>query len=80
VALQHDILNFLNMKRLNSRGMSSANKHVLLSALAYNLKKLMKFNRPKLKIIAKSLQNETLKVGELLFFLKRCYQIQFFAF
>jgi len=74
------LINFLNMKRLNSRGMSSANKHVLLSALAYNLKKLMKFNRPKLKIIAKSLQNETLKVGELLFFLKRCYQIQFFAF
>lgn len=64
------LINFLNMKRINSRGMSNANKHVLLSALAYNLKKLMKFNRPKLKIIAKALLNETLKVGELLLFFK----------
>lgn len=42
------LLNYLNMKRLNSRGMKSANKHVLLSALTYNLKKLIKFTRPKL--------------------------------
>lgn len=42
------LLNYLNMKRLNSRGMKSANKHVLLSALTYNLKKLIKFSRPKL--------------------------------
>lgn len=41
------LLNYINMKRLNSRGMKSANKHVLLSALTYNLKKLIKFSRPK---------------------------------
>ena len=29
--------------------MISANKHVLMSAMAYNLKKLMKFSRPKIK-------------------------------
>lgn len=74
------MINYLNMKRLNSRGMSSANKHVLLSAMCYNLKKLLKFNRPKLKIIAKALLNETLKVGELLFFLKQPYQKQIFQF
>jgi hypothetical protein len=68
------------MKRLNSRGMSSANKHVLLSAMCYNLKKLLKFNRPKIKTIAKALQNETLKVGELLLFLKQPYQKQIFQF
>lgn len=33
------------MRRLHTRGMSSANKHVLLSAMCYNLKKLLKFTR-----------------------------------
>jgi len=41
------LINFINLKRLNSRGMSSANKHVLMSAMTYNLKKLLKFTRPK---------------------------------
>jgi hypothetical protein len=56
--------------------MASANKHVLLSAMCYNLKKLMKFHRQKVKIVAKSLQNPSLKVGEFLFFLKRSYRTQ----
>ncbi|QEK50893.1 IS1182 family transposase [Pedobacter aquae] len=43
------LINFMNLKRLNTRGMISANKHVLMSAMAYNLKKLMKFSRPKIK-------------------------------
>ena len=34
--------NFLNMQRVNTRGIKQANKHVLMSALCYNLKKLMK--------------------------------------
>lgn len=37
------LINFLNMKRINSRGMKQANKHVLMAALTYNLKKFMKF-------------------------------------
>jgi hypothetical protein len=82
------MINFLNMKRVNTRGMSSANKHpstmlrtsVLLSAMCYNLKKLMKFNRPKLEIVTQALQKETLKVGELMFFLKQPYQKQIFQF
>ena len=41
------MLNFLNLKRLNARGIKSANKHVMMSALTYNLKKLMKHTRPK---------------------------------
>lgn len=48
-------------------GMSSANKHVLLSAICYNLKKLMKFNRSKHGIIAKALQNINVKAGRTLF-------------
>jgi hypothetical protein len=37
------LINFLNMKRVNTRGIQSANKHVLIAALTYNLKKYMKF-------------------------------------
>jgi hypothetical protein len=36
-------INFLNMKRVNTRGIRQANKHVLMAALCYNLKKYMKF-------------------------------------
>lgn len=37
------LLNFHGMKRVNTRGMKNANKHVLMAALAYNLKKYLKF-------------------------------------
>jgi transposase len=38
------LVNFLNMKRINTRGLAQANKHVLMAALAYNLKKYMKYS------------------------------------
>ena len=41
------LINFLNMKRVNTRGLDLATKHVLLSATCYNLKKYMKFKRNK---------------------------------
>ena len=37
------LINFLNMKRVNTRGIRQANKHVLMAALAYNLKKYLNF-------------------------------------
>jgi uncharacterized protein (UPF0179 family) len=37
------LINFMNMKRSNSRGIAQANKHVIIAALCYNLKKYMKF-------------------------------------
>src|SRR5690606_22366718 len=37
------LMNYLNMRRVNTRGMAGANKHVLLSATAYNLKKYLRF-------------------------------------
>ncbi len=37
------LINFMNMKRINTRGIKNANKHVLMAALCYNLKKYMKF-------------------------------------
>lgn len=45
------LINFLNMKRVNTRGIKQANKHVMMAALCYNLKKLLIFNkrRPQIK-------------------------------
>ena len=74
------MINFLNMKRLNSRGMASANKHVLLSAMCYNLKKLMKFNRPKLEIVTQALQKANKNVGDFFHFFKQPYQKQILQF
>ena len=37
------LINFLGMKRVNARGIAQAEKHVLLAALCYNLKKMLKF-------------------------------------
>lgn len=37
------LINFLAMKRVNTRGIQLANKCMLMAAIAYNLKKMMKF-------------------------------------
>ena len=37
------LLNFLNLKRVITRGIKQANKHVMMAALTYNLKKFLKF-------------------------------------
>ena len=37
------LINFTNMKRVNTRGIQQANKHVLMAAMTYNLKKYLKF-------------------------------------
>lgn len=49
------LINHYNMRRINARGMQAANKHVLMAALSYNLKKYLKFTRQLPKIIAKSM-------------------------
>ena len=43
------LINFLNMKRVSSRGIEQASKHVIMAALCYNLKKYMKFIQPVVK-------------------------------
>ncbi len=43
------LVNFTNMKRVNTRGIKQANKHVLMAALTYNLKKYLKFITKKVK-------------------------------
>ncbi len=43
------LINFHSMKRVNTRGMQNANKHVLMASLTYNLKKYLKFISRKVK-------------------------------
>ena len=38
------LVNYLAMKRVNTRGLQHANKCMLMAAIAYNLKKLLKFS------------------------------------
>jgi hypothetical protein len=40
------LVNHLNIKQLKTRGLPSASKCLLMAAIAYNLKKLIKFNTP----------------------------------
>jgi transposase len=47
--------NFLAMKRVNTRGINQANKCMLMAAVAYNLKKLLKYKSPRVQAMLKSL-------------------------
>ena len=49
------LINHHNMKRVNSRGMAQANKHVLMAALTYNLKKYLRFVVKKPSVLAQVL-------------------------
>ena len=55
------LINFFNLKRINSRGISQANKHVLMSSLSYNLKKYLRFTVKKSSVLAQVL---SLKQGK----------------
>ena len=44
------LVNFLAMRRVNTRGIKQANKCILMSAIAYNLKKLLKWQERKMNM------------------------------
>ena len=46
------LLNFMGMRRVNTRGIKQANKQIIMAAMAYNLKKYMKYSAKKVKINA----------------------------
>src|SRR5690606_10790111 len=50
------LVNYLNMRRVNTRGIQQANKCMLMAAVAYNLKKLMKFTTKKVQTDVKAMQ------------------------
>lgn len=47
------LVNFLGMRRMNTRGIKQAEKCMLMAAAAYNLKKLLKFQQRNVKVVAK---------------------------
>lgn len=49
------LVNFLAMKRVNTRGIKLANKCMIMAAIAYNLKKMLKFRSNKLITMVKSI-------------------------
>ena len=50
------LVNFLGMRRVYTKGISLADKCMTRSAIAYNLKKLMKWQSKKVQIDIKELQ------------------------
>jgi radical SAM protein with 4Fe4S-binding SPASM domain len=62
------LINFLNMRRVNTRGISLASKHVMMSAISYNLKKYLKFISKKVGTQASAVCIERLTKAKTLFF------------
>jgi transposase len=61
------LINFMGMKRVNARGIEQANKQVIMAALCYNLKKLLRFTYKKAKCLAIALSKKQ-KLIETLYF------------
>jgi transposase len=78
------LVNFLSMRRVNTRGLSLANKCMLMAATCYNLKKLLKFTAPNVHAgVIKVLKKAENSLQMALFFLfaaillpKGCYQLK----
>ena len=66
------LVNFTNMKRVNTRGIKNANKHVLMASLTYNLKKYLRFTIKKSSILAQVI---SLKQGKCFAFSKRAFSV-----
>jgi len=52
------LVNFLAMRRVNTRGIKQAAKCILMSAIAYNLKKLLNWEVRKIKVVAMAKKKE----------------------
>lgn len=58
------LINFTSMRRVNTRGLASANKHVLMASLTYNLKKFMKKPWKNRKVISLSMEIPQIDLGQ----------------
>src|SRR5215207_3077613 len=63
------LVNFLSMRRVNTRGLKGSNKCMLMAAVAYNLKKLMKFKAPDVIAMVKRVEEQSDKRLQNIFFL-----------
>lgn len=57
------LINYFGMKKVNAKGIEAANKAMLGAAIAYNLKKYLKFNYKKAKCEAKALSKQLCNNG-----------------
>ncbi|MCO6426850.1 IS1182 family transposase, partial [Nitrosomonas communis] len=62
------LINFLAMKRVNTRGIKLANKCMLMAAIAYNLKKAMNFKKTRPMTAVLGLSREAIQRLSSLFF------------
>jgi hypothetical protein len=65
------LVNFTNMKRVNTRGIKNANKHVLMASLTYNLKKYLRFTIKKPSVLTQVI---SLKQGKCFAFVKTIFE------
>ena len=74
------LVNFLAMRRVNTRGIKQANKCIIMSAVAYNLKKLMKWEQRKINTAVVALKKATNSLCFLFFrlstFTQHCSRLQ----
>lgn len=63
------LVNFLGMRRVNTRGIGLANKGMLMAAACYNLKKLLNVNAPKAIAKVKTMISRAKKTTQMLLFL-----------
>lgn len=65
------LINFLGMRRVNTRGIKQANKCMLMAAIAYNIKKMMTFNVKSPMASVVSLRKESIDlVNTFVFYLR----------
>jgi len=57
------LINFLGLRKVNTLGIKQANKAMLMSAVAYNLKKYMKFTAKNTEIMAQGIRNTFLFIS-----------------
>ena len=55
------LINFMNMKRVNTRGIKQVNKHVLMATMCYNLKKYLKANAKNTSTIVVAMTQKIVK-------------------
>ena len=69
------LVNYLGMRRVNVRGIRHANKCMIMAAIAYNLKKLLKFKKQTPMAAMVGLQKEANHFFSSLFFTLRLFKL-----
>lgn len=62
------LVNFLGMRRVNTRGLAQANKCMIMAAVAYNIKKFLRFSKRKVERMTMTARD------------KACYALHSFLF